>query len=306
LEKQREPIVEIRNLTKTFADVKALDDLSFEVARGSLCGFLGPNGSGKSTTLRILTSLVRPDSGEVKIFGKHLNEARTEILNKTGILIERPNFYENLSAWKNLSLLMRYSGLPFDKNRIHEVLQLVGLDGRAKSKVGGFSEGMKQRLGLAQALLNKPKLLVVDEPFNSLDPQGVRDLRELILQLNRDEGITVLVSSHNLDEIARLSTDMVLIKNGRSIAKGPVRELLAARQSSVNIEVKDALKALTLIKERMPDLDAGHVANGTIRLNLEKTEIPALIKVLSAHDIDVYGVSDRNTLEQFFLSFTKS
>lgn len=306
MDKQREPIIEIRNLTKTFADVKALDDLSFEVAKGSLCGFLGPNGSGKSTTLRILTSLVKPDSGDVKIFGKHLNEARTEILNKTGILIERPNFYENLSAWKNLSLLMRYSGLPYDNRRIHEVLELVGLEGRAKSKVGGFSEGMKQRLGLAQALLNKPKLLVVDEPFNSLDPQGVRDLRELILQLNRDEGITVLVSSHNLDEIARLSTDMVLIKNGRLIAKGPVRELLTARQSSVNLEVKDALKALTLIKDKMPELNAGHVANGTIRLNLDKTAIPALIKVLSAHDIDVYGVSDQNTLEQFFLSFTKS
>ena len=279
--KQPEPIVEIEGLVKNFGNVRALDGLSFAVKTGSICGFLGPNGSGKSTTLRILTSLVRPDNGTVRIFGHSLLSKREDILMRTGVLIERPNFYEHFTARRNLSILMRYSGHAFDKSRVEEVLHLVGLSERADHKVGGFSEGMKQRLGLGQAILGRPELLILDEPFNSLDPQGVRDMRELVKALNQNHGVTVLVSSHNLDEIEKIATDMVLISKGRVIAQGKVADLVAQGHSGVTVETDRPQEACDFLKRNPETSDVQISVNGKLHIDIPRPQIPGVIRLLS-------------------------
>ena len=172
-----ERIIEISNLSKEFKEVKAVNDLSLNVFKGDVFGFLGPNGAGKSTTIRMLLSLINPDEGEIKIFGKSLKNERISILKRIGAIVEKPDFYGYLSAYKNLEILGRISGKNVSRNRIMEVLELVGLEKRYRSKVKTFSHGMKQRLGLAQSLLHDPDLIILDEPTTGLDPQGMKEIR---------------------------------------------------------------------------------------------------------------------------------
>jgi ABC-type multidrug transport system ATPase subunit len=179
-------LVEARGLEKQFGRLKAVDGVSFTVNLGDIYGFLGPNGSGKSTTIRMMLGLIKPNGGEIKLFGQAMNRNNFRLLGRIGALIERPDFYNYLSAEKNLQLLARYSKLPKDDNRIPEVLDMVGLRDRANSKVRTFSQGMKQRLGIAQTLLHNPDLIILDEPLNGLDPQGIKDVRDLLFKLNRE------------------------------------------------------------------------------------------------------------------------
>ena len=175
-----ENIIEIKNLSKSFKELKAVNNLSLNVFKGDVFGFLGPNGAGKSTTIRMLLSLINPTSGDIKIFGKPLKEKRLEILKKIGAIVEKPDFYSFLSAYKNLEILGRLSETDVSRKRIMELLELVGLEKRFKSKVKTFSHGMKQRLGIAQALLHDPELIILDEPTTGLDPQGMKEIRDLI------------------------------------------------------------------------------------------------------------------------------
>ncbi|MCJ7554996.1 MAG: ATP-binding cassette domain-containing protein, partial [Ignavibacteriaceae bacterium] len=193
-----EKIIEITNLTKDFKEVKAVNNLNLNVYRGDVFGFLGPNGAGKSTTIRMLLSLIRPSQGSIKIFDKSLTQNRIEILKNVGAIVEKPDFYGNLSAYKNLEILGRISSKEISRKRIMEMLELVGLDKRAKSKVKTYSHGMKQRLGIAQALLHDPDLIILDEPTTGLDPQGMKEIRDLILQLSKDQKKTIFLSSHIL------------------------------------------------------------------------------------------------------------
>ena len=194
------PIISVSHLSKKFKDLTAVDDLSFTVNEGDVYGFLGQNGAGKSTTIRMLLSLIKPTSGDITIFDKNLFTRRNEILKQTGAVIEKPDLYKYLSAYQNLSIFAKISGIKVTANLLMKQLEMVGLAERAHSKVKTFSQGMKQRLGIAVALVHNPRLIILDEPTNGLDPQGIADIRNLILHLSRemkkDRKSTRLNSSH--------------------------------------------------------------------------------------------------------------
>ncbi len=198
-------LLEVTNLNKSFKDFQAVKDLSFSVNQGDIYGFLGPNGAGKSTTLRMILGLIYPSSGIIKFKGEEITANSRAYLAHMGALIERPDFYTNLSAYNNLSLFAQLSKIPDRENRIQEVLREVKLEDRQKTKVKAYSQGMKQLLGIAQALLHKPDLIILDEPSNGLDPQGQADMRELILRISKEMNITVILSSHILSEIEQIA-----------------------------------------------------------------------------------------------------
>ena len=288
------PAISVKGIHKKFGKVKALDGLDMEISQGMIYGFLGPNGSGKSTTIRILLSLAAKDSGSVEIFGLPVEKHRKRILPKVGALIERPDFYEHLSALTNLKLLQKYSGIAPDLKNIFETLETVGLGGRSQDKVRTYSDGMKQRLGIAQAIMHKPELLILDEPFNSLDPQGVKDVRELILRLNNESGMTVLVSSHNLDEVEKLAGSMVLINKGKAVAEGKVAHLMKKGRARLRLIVDNMEKALNIIRQSELGIEKPVQAGSKILLSCKRDDIPALNKLLTEQ-----GISFRTVRQQF-------
>src|SRR6266513_3148370 len=193
-------IITARNLHKDFREIKAVEDLSFSVPQGKIYGFLGQNGAGKSTTIRMLLTLIEPTNGEIEIFGMDLKKNRKEILRKTGAIIEKPDLYKYLTALENLRIFAIMSGVKLPGKKLMEQLEKVGLAERANSKIKTYSQGMKQRLGIAVALAHDPELIILDEPMNGLDPQGIADVRNLIIHLSSEMGKTVFVSSHLLSE----------------------------------------------------------------------------------------------------------
>ncbi len=228
-----EVVVSVKNLKKSFKDFKALKDVSFSVYKNDVFGFLGPNGAGKSTSLRCMLSLIDSDDGQIEIFGKSLRKNRFDVLSNIGSIIEKPDFYKYLSAFKNLEIMARISGRQVSKSEIEDIIHFVGLKGREYSKFKTFSHGMKQRLGIAQALMHNPDLIILDEPTTGLDPQGIVDIRELILKLSKEQGKTVILSSHQLSEIEMIANRMVIINRGKSIIEGDVSELLNSSQMMV-------------------------------------------------------------------------
>ena len=215
-----ESIIEVKNLTKKFKEITAVNDLSFTVNEGDVYGFLGQNGAGKSTTMRMLLTLIKPTSGTIHMFGKNIATDREAILAKTGAIIEKPDLYSYLTAYENVSFFARLSGKNASRERIMQFLTITGLSERADSKVKTFSQGMKQRLGIAVALIHDPSLIILDEPTNGLDPQGIADTRELIKNLSYEHGKTVLVSSHLLSEIELIANRILIIHKGKKIVEG--------------------------------------------------------------------------------------
>jgi ABC-2 type transport system ATP-binding protein len=297
-------VIVVRDLHKAYGYVHALDGLSFTVNRGDIYGFLGPNGSGKSTTIRILLSLVRSDSGTVNLFDQSMPHARRQILPRVGALIERPDFYEHLSALRNLLLLSAYSPGVLTESRIRDVLQIVGLSDRAMDKVRTFSDGMKQRLGIAQALMHKPELIILDEPFNSLDPQGVKDIRDLIVRLNSEQGVTVLLSSHKLDEIEKVATRMVMIDHGKAIEEGPVFDLISDMSSSIRLKVNSPAAAKSILEKSNLVFSRIEFDEMFLTVFSNMNHIPEIIDTLSSAGIKIYSVTDNHSLEELFLSLT--
>ncbi len=217
-------IVKTNGLTKRYSDNLSVNNLNMSVKEGRIYGFLGPNGAGKSTTLKMLLDLVKPTAGEIDIFGKRLNsKTRSGILRNIGSLIESPSYYGHLTGVENLKILQTLLDVP--KKNIDEVLRIVRLDRQQNKKVSAYSLGMKQRLGLAGALLSFPKLLILDEPTNGLDPAGIQEMRELICSLPEKYGMTVIVSSHLLSEIDQMAEDIGIIANGKMMYQGPLNLL---------------------------------------------------------------------------------
>ena len=297
----KEKVIEVKNLTKRFGDFEALKDVSFTVYKGDVFGFLGPNGSGKSTTIRCMLSLIRPDSGSVLIFGETIAENRISILTKTGSIIEKPDFYKYLSAEKNLEIFARISGADSSKKDIYKMLEFVGLRGREKDKVAGFSHGMKQRLGIAQTLLHNPDLIILDEPTTGLDPQGIIDIRNLILQLKSEEKKTVLLSSHQLSEIEIIANRMVIINNGKSIIEGDVSKLLNTEELIVNIEVNELQTAQNIISNNFKNIQILSKDVNHIQLSINKSQVPALNKTLIENGVEVYSIESKRKLEDYFI-----
>ena len=298
-------MLEVKNLSKNFKDFKAVDKLSFTVNEGDVYGFLGQNGAGKSTTIRMLLTLIKPTSGEINFFGKNINEHRNEVLRQTGAVVERPDLYKYLSAYDNLYIFAKMSGVKTTRKLIMDQLDLVGLADRAQSKAKTYSQGMKQRLGIAVALVHNPKLIILDEPTNGLDPQGIADMRNLILRLSREMGKTVIVSSHLLNEIEQIANRMIIINKGKKIAEGVVAEMLDPAKTIVQLETTDNNKAFAQLQQ-MPWGATAENAGRIIRLHMNKAEIPELIQKLSAAGTEILSIQPRHSLEDYFLSLTNA
>lgn len=242
----------VKNLNKNIGRRKIIQDLSFEVNKGDICGFLGPNGAGKTTTIRMITGLIKATSGEITISGKNIVSNRGEALENLGAIVESPIFFPYMSGRKNLQNLARLNkGMERKKqlDKVEEVLEIVGLKDRAKDKVKTYSLGMKQRLGIAQALLNDPEIVILDEPANGLDPMGMKELRELIIMLKETKGITFFISSHLLDELQQVCNKLVLIKEGVLIWAGTTEELI--KESSNSGRLEDAFINIMTRNERI-------------------------------------------------------
>lgn len=296
-----EVILSVKNLSKSFGKRKAVDNLSFEIRAGEIFGFLGPNGAGKSTAIRAMLSLIKPDSGDIEIFGKSIRKYHNSALQEVGALVERPDFYEYLSAYKNLSLLAAMDKV--SKERILEVLEIVGLADRAKDKVRAFSQGMKQRLGIAQALLSKPKLLILDEPTNGLDPRGMKEVRDLIRKL-AEEGITILLSSHLLHEIEQICTTMAIINLGKLIKIGSVHDLLNESDTFITeITAEPVVKAKTTL-ESLEYVSNVVESSGTLKVRIANKDLSQLTRDLVNANVDVSAIIPRTSLEDYFLSLT--
>lgn len=297
-------IIEVNSLTKDFKNLRAVNNLNLNVFEGDVFGFLGPNGAGKSTTIRMLLSLIRPSNGTIKIFNQSLSEGRKEILKRVGAIVEKPDFYGYLSAYKNLEILGKISGKEISQKRIMEVLETVGLSKRFKSKVKTFSHGMKQRLGLGQALLHNPDLIILDEPTTGLDPQGMKEIRDLILYLSKEEKKTIFLSTHILSEIELVANRMIIIDKGTTRVEGTVKDLLNAKKLKVTIETDDEQKVKKLISESIWSSKLESNTKTVFYFALDDTEIAELNKFLVQNDVAVNAVIPTRSLEDYFLKIT--
>ena len=296
-----EKIISVRHLSKKFGSFQAIHDVSFSVYKGDVFGFLGPNGAGKSTSIRCLNSLIKPDSGTIEIFGESITTHRESILGRVGSIIEKPDFYKYLSAHRNLEIFSRISGKPSSKQEIYKMLDFVGLGGRERDKFAGFSHGMKQRLGIAQTLLHNPDLIILDEPTTGLDPQGIIDIRNLILRLKNEQNKTVLLSSHNLAEIELICNRMVIINKGRSMVEGKVSELMNGENLILRLEASPLSQAKKVLLTWKPELQWENVGDTALQFPIEKSEIPLLTKFLVNQNIEIYSLEAKRTLEDYFI-----
>ncbi|MFM6976231.1 MAG: ABC transporter ATP-binding protein [Sphingobacteriaceae bacterium] len=296
-----EKVIDVQHLAKSFGTFQAVKEVSFTVYKGDVFGFLGPNGAGKSTSIRCMLSLIKPDSGSIEIFGQPLAKNRSAILSRTGSIIEKPDFYKYLSAFRNLEIFSRISGTPSSRKEIMEMLDFVGLAGREKDKVGGFSHGMKQRLGIAQTLLHNPDLIILDEPTTGLDPQGIIDIRNLILRLRDEQHKTVLLSSHILSEIEIIANRMVIINKGQSVVEGEVSALLNSEELVVKLEVDQPDAVQNILAQHFPKVAIAGREDGQLQLAISKIEIAALNKTLVQHGVAVYSIESKRKLEDYFI-----
>ncbi|MFZ4428330.1 MAG: ABC transporter ATP-binding protein [Saprospiraceae bacterium] len=299
-----ETIVDINQLSKSFGSLKAVDGLDLKVAPREVFGLLGPNGAGKSTTLRMLLSLIRPDSGSIKVFGLDLGTERRRVLQQIGCIIEKPDFYLYMSGLDNLRVFGALSHTPRLRARIDEMLELVGLKGRERDLVKTYSHGMKQRLGLAQALLHDPTLIILDEPTTGLDPQGIIELRNLILRLKNDLNKTVILSSHILSEIEMIADRMAIINNGKAVVQGRVRELLTEASLNMRIQTDDVPRALDVLRAISFQGTGEDSDGGRIALECVREDVPRIVHALCAAGVGIFGVQATRGLEDFFLRIT--
>ena len=301
-------IVFIRQLSKRFGPFQALKEINLQVEQGDIYGFLGQNGAGKSTTMRCMLSLIRPDAGEIELFGQSLTTNREAILSRVGCLIEKPDFYKYLSAFKNLELFSRISGKPSSWAEIMDMLEFVGLAGREKDLVGGFSHGMRQRLGIAQTLLHDPDLIVLDEPTTGLDPQGIIDMRNLILRLKTEKNKTIILSSHNLHEVELICNRMVIIHKGESLVEGRVDALLQEEDQIIRIQstATGQAQAIQVLAAQFPNLNYRVLGLDSIEITLAKDLIPSLNAALAQSGIPVFAMEAKRKLEDYFINLVSA
>ncbi len=296
--------LQTEGLTKRFGDRTAVDRLTMSVERGDIYGFLGPNGAGKSTTLRMLLGLVRPTSGAVKFPVRASSWEYLRARSRIGAIVETPAFYENFSARRNLQLLASLSG-EVQLKRVEEVLEIVDLRDRARDPVRTYSHGMRQRLGIAQALLPTPELIILDEPTNGLDPQGIHETRQLIRRLRNEFRLTVLLSSHLLTEVEQLCNRVGIINEGRLLYEGPP-EVLVAPTSRFKVRVDNSSAAIELLT-REPGVMVSKNGAAFLRIDAAAEHIPAVNAMLVAHGIKVYELTPaQESLEEAFLRLTNA
>lgn len=315
--------ISISNLHKTFKNFKAVNNLSLNVEEGEIFGFLGPNGAGKSTTIRMMLSLIKQDSGTISYFGEELTPKNRVIFKNIGALVEKPDFYLYLSAYRNLQLFGEMSSSDITKSKIYEIMELVGLGDRVKDKVKTYSLGMKQRLGLAQALLHNPKIIILDEPTNGLDPQGMKEIKDLIIHLSKNEKKTIFLSSHILREVETMATSLAIINNGETIVQGKVKTLLDEGLNTVTILIKNKENIESLInaystekttsKSQEINIQDNQFAlksidkfyeNMEIKIEVSNSNLPKFVNYLVYNDCEILSVSPIKSLEDYFLKLT--
>ncbi|WP_412676471.1 ABC transporter ATP-binding protein [Aneurinibacillus migulanus] len=293
--------VETVNLTRRYGKFMSVNNVNLKVPQGEIYGFLGPNGAGKTTTIRMLLGLIKPTRGEIIIFGKELSENRIPILKRVGSLVESPSYYGHLSGRQNLKVLARLLQLP-DK-RIDEVLDLVRLTKNAQRPVKGYSLGMKQRLGIAAALISRPELLILDEPTNGLDPAGIQEIRELIIQMPKEYGVTVLISSHLLSEIEQVATYVGIIDQGKLVFQNSMNELRKLSQRNIHVEVNQPIEASLLLQKQGWKVSIEDNILSFPSITHEQTA--SIVKELVLHRFSVYRVVEhKKSLEDTFLELT--
>ncbi|MES9698080.1 ABC transporter ATP-binding protein [Bacillus sp. JJ927] len=295
-------IVETNNLTKKYKKSSVVSGVNLKIPEGEIYGFLGPNGAGKTTSIRMLLGLIKATEGNIAIFGKDLNENRLSILSDVGALVENPSYYAHLNAIENLEVYRLLRNIP--KEKLHAVLKTVGLQNAAHQKVKEYSLGMKQRLGLAIALLGDPRLLILDEPTNGLDPQGIHEMRELIKSLAKERGITILVSSHLLSEIDQMATYVGIISKGRLIFQDKIEVLRQHSHNSIKILVNKPKEAWKIILAS--GIPSVMEEDKIVMSNTDNTAIAKIVKALVANDISVFRIEEeKNSLEDIFLNIVK-
>jgi len=290
--------VKTSNLTKSYKDRRAVNGLNLKIKKGEVYGFLGPNGAGKTTTIKMLLGLIKPSKGNIEILNMHLENNRFEILRNIGSLVESPAYYSHLTAVENLSINANILNLP--KEKITTALDMVKLSNFADKPVKEFSLGMKQRLGIASALLAQPQLLILDEPTNGLDPAGIIDMRELIHNLNKNYGLTIIISSHLLSEVEHVASHLGIIARGQLLFEGSIKEFKNIMDKYIVITTSDATKTLFLANSI--DCEAAKVANEIHISNISDSKLAQFIKVLVQNEVDLYRVEERTqSLEDIFL-----
>ncbi|WP_027631981.1 ABC transporter ATP-binding protein [Clostridium hydrogeniformans] len=293
-------VLKVEGLTKIYGGRKVVDDLSFSVKEGEIYGFLGPNGAGKTTAIKMILNLIKRDKGKVYIDGYDLDLDFKKAINNIAAIVEYPKFYLNFSAYDNLKIIKNYRGKVEDE-KILEVLEIVGLKGREKDKVKTYSLGMKQRLGIAMTLINDPKIILLDEPTNGLDPKGIIEVRNIIMDLSKKFNKTVLVSSHLLHEIEIMCNNVVIINKGKTIAQGEVKTLINKDVDTIHVVTKEKEK----LKELMDKIDYGNYANDMndgLLIELKKNMSWKLIKELVENNIEVKYINEKNqSLEEIFI-----
>ena len=295
-------VLELKNVSKSFGKRKVIDNISLEVNSGEIYGFLGPNGSGKTTTIKMILSLIDSDSGEIKVNGYDSKKQFEKAMECIGAIVENPDLYKYMSGIDNLRLHARIRNI--DEKRIEEVLELVELKGREKDKVGKYSLGMKQRLGLALTLLHRPKVLILDEPTNGLDPAGIKKLRDILKEISHQEGVAVFVSSHILSEMQLMCDKVAVLDNGKIVKVENITETQEEETETVEIKVKNIEKAIKILKEQFK-IEA-KIENNIINITLPTEKLPLIIKELAIADTEIKAVIPKeHTLEDIFFDATK-
>lgn len=293
-------IVVTHDLTKKYKKHTSVDGLNLRIRRGEIYGFLGPNGAGKTTTIRMLLGLIKPTKGNIEIFGQNLNENRLQILQRIGSLVESPTYYGNLTGYENLEAVRRLRGLP--EQRVNEVLETVRLSKVANRLTKEYSLGMKQRLGIAVALLSSPDLLILDEPTNGLDPSGIQEIRELIKELPKS-GMSVIVSSHLLSEIDQMATQVGIINNGKMIFQDSIASLHQKRKPLLKVGVSDVIEAKTILNRKGLKVD---LQKNYLWLSQTEPEFVSEINSILLHSgLSVFRLEEKTrSLEDIFLELT--
>ena len=295
-----ENIIEVRGLTKKYNNFLALDEVSLEIEKGRIYGFLGRNGAGKTTIMKSILGLIFPTSGEIYIKGSPIDYKDKDQFSMIGSMIETPAFYSNLSARENLELFALIRGVT-EKNAIEKVLDLVGLEINSNKTFDSFSMGMKQRLGIANALLHEPEVLILDEPTNGLDPMGIVEVRNILIELSRDLNKTILISSHILSEIEKIADHIVFIEKGKILEKSPMKDIRNRCERYTSYVVSDVYNSSRLLEENYKGINYIVMGNGEIRVFGLDNKTTIINRLLIDNGIDVFQITtQKESLEEYF------
>ena len=295
-------VLELKNVSKSFGKRKIIDNISLKVNSGEIFGFLGPNGSGKTTTIKMILRLIDSDEGEIKVNGFDNRKQFEQAMECIGAIVENPDMYKYMSGIDNLKLHARIRNI--DEKRINEVLEMVGLKDRAKDKVGKYSLGMKQRLGLALTLLHNPKVLILDEPTNGLDPAGIKQLRDILKKISHEENVAVFVSSHILTEMQQMCDRVAVLDNGKIVKIEQITNSKEEKIETIELRIKDKTKAIKILKEKF-EVDTKEEKDSLL-VTIQTEKVPEVVKELAIEDVGIKAVIPReHNLEEIFFDATE-